>query len=95
VEQELLTLPEHPGFQWGSCYSIFSFICMFYWSLFVLLSFFFWPLCCLFFFNIRILISPLVSSISSLVTLVTSLPTTISQSLTLWRVLHERFVCIN
>ena len=30
VEQELLTLPEHlsspPGFQWGSCYSIFSFI---------------------------------------------------------------------
>ena len=31
-------------------------------SLFVLLSFFFWPLCCLFFFNIRILITPLVSS---------------------------------
>jgi hypothetical protein len=22
VEQELLTLPEHPGFQWGSCYLI-------------------------------------------------------------------------
>jgi hypothetical protein len=30
-----------PGFQWGSCYSIFSFICMFWWSLFVLLPFFF------------------------------------------------------
>ena len=41
---------------------IFSFICMFCWSLFVLLYFFFWPLCCLFFFDIRILIAPLVSS---------------------------------
>jgi len=28
------------GFWWGSCYSIFSFICMFCWSLFVLLYFF-------------------------------------------------------
>ena len=28
-----------PGFQWGSCYSIFSFICMFCRSLFVLLCF--------------------------------------------------------
>ena len=46
---------------WGSCYSIFSFICMFCWLLFVLLYFFFWPLCCLFFFDIRILIAPLVS----------------------------------
>ena len=36
-----------PGFQSGSCYSIFSFICMFCRSLFVLLYFFFWPLCCL------------------------------------------------
>jgi hypothetical protein len=54
-----------PGFWWGSCYSIFSFICMFCWSLFVLLYFFFWPLCCLFFFDIRILIAPLVSSNSS------------------------------
>jgi hypothetical protein len=32
---------------------------------FVLLYFFFWPLCCLFFFDIRILIAPLVSSNSS------------------------------
>ena len=30
------------------------------------LSFFFWPLCCLFFFNIRILITTLVSSNSAL-----------------------------
>ena len=35
----------------GSCYSIFSFICMFCGSWFVLLSFFFWPLCCLSFFD--------------------------------------------
>ena len=40
-----------------SCYSIFSFMCMFCRSLFVLLYFFFWPLCCLFFFDIRILIA--------------------------------------
>ena len=54
-----------PGFEWGSCCSIFSFICMFCRSLFVLLSFFFWPLCCLFFFDIRIMIVPLISSNSS------------------------------
>ena len=30
----------HPCFQWGSCYSIFSFMCMFYRSLFVLLLLF-------------------------------------------------------
>jgi hypothetical protein len=47
-----------PGFKWGSCYSIFTFICMFGRSLFVLLYFFFWPLCCLF-FDIRILITSL------------------------------------
>ena len=54
-----------PGFQWGSCYSIFSFICMFCRSLFVLLYFFFWPLYCLYFFDMRILITNLVSSNSS------------------------------
>ena len=48
-----------PGFKWGSCYSIFSFICMFCRSLFVPLYFFFWPLCCLFFFDIRFLITSL------------------------------------
>ena len=56
---------EHPRFQWGSCSSILSFMCMFCRSLFVLLYFFFWPMCCLFFFDIRILITPLVSSNSS------------------------------
>jgi hypothetical protein len=43
----------------GSCYSIFSFICMVCRSLFVLLYFYFWPLFCLFFFDIRFLIAPL------------------------------------
>ena len=40
-------------------------MCMFCRSLCVLLYFFFWPLCCLFFFDIRIIITPLVSSNSS------------------------------
>ena len=73
------------------CYSIFSFMCVFCRSLFVLLHFFlltivlsvlllytdsdcscgifklfFWPLCCLSFFDIRILITPVVSSSFSL-----------------------------
>jgi hypothetical protein len=43
--------------------SIFSFICMFCRSLFVLLCFFFWPLCFLFFIDLQIWITPLVSSI--------------------------------
>ena len=38
---------------------------MFCRSLFVLLYFFFWPLCCLFFFDIRILITTLETSNSS------------------------------
>ena len=64
VEQELLTIPEHmsspPVFSGiRSRYSIFSFTCKFCRSLFVLLSYFFWPLCCLFFFDIRILITSL------------------------------------
>ena len=54
-----------PGFQWGLCYSIFSFICMLCRWLFVFLYLFFWPLCCLLFFDIQILITPLVSSNSS------------------------------
>ena len=61
VEQELPTLPDQlsspSGFQWGWCYSIFSFMCMLCRSLFVLLYFFFWPLCCLF-FDIWILSTP-------------------------------------
>ena len=45
--------------QCGSCYSIVIFVCMFCRSLFVLLPFLFWPLYCLFFFNLRILITSL------------------------------------
>ena len=45
-----------PGFYCGSRYSIFSFMCMFCRSLFVLLYFFCWQLCCLF-FDLRILIT--------------------------------------
>jgi hypothetical protein len=40
-------------------------MCIFCRSLFVLLSFFFWPLCCLSFFDLRILIASLISSNSS------------------------------
>jgi hypothetical protein len=40
-------------------------MCMFCRSLIVLLYFLFWPLCCLFFFNLRIPIAPLVFSNSS------------------------------
>ena len=42
-----------------SCYLIFSFMCMFSRSLFVLLYFFFWSLSCLFFFDLQILITSL------------------------------------
>ena len=67
VEKELPTNPEHlsspPVFSGG--YSIFSFMCMLWRSLFFLLYFFVWSLCCLFFFDIWILITPLVSSNSS------------------------------
>jgi hypothetical protein len=63
VERELLILPEH-----FSSPQVFSGVrvtmCMFCWSLFVLLSFFLWPLCCLS-FKLRILITPVVSSNSS------------------------------
>ena len=46
--QELLTLPERVSR---------SLVYMFYRSLFVLLSSLFWSLCCLFFFDLRILIT--------------------------------------
>ena len=60
LEPELRTPPEHLG----SCYSIFSIMCSVFRSLFVLFFFFFWSLCYLS-FNLRILITPLVSSNSS------------------------------
>ena len=43
----------------------YSLMCMFCRSSFVLFPFFFWPLCCLFFFDLRILVTLLVSSNSS------------------------------
>ena len=55
VGQELHTIPEHL-----SSPLVFR-------SLLILLYFFFWPLWCLFFFDIRILITPMVSSNSSLI----------------------------
>ena len=54
-----------PDFQRGSCYWIFSFMCIFFRSLFVFLYFLFWLLCCLFFCDLRIMITPLISSNSS------------------------------
>ena len=66
IFQELLTLPEHmssPPFFSGVCVirSLVLCVCFVYRCLF----FFLWPLCYLFFIDIRILITPLVSSNSS------------------------------
>ena len=65
VEQELLNPPEHlsspPVFS-GVRVAIFSFMCMFCRSLFVLLYVFLWSLCCLFFFVIQIMNTPSNSS---------------------------------
>ena len=66
VEQEPLTLPEHrsspPVFSGVSVTRSLVLCVVFCRSLFVLLFFFDWPLCCLFFLDIRILITPLVPS---------------------------------
>jgi hypothetical protein len=51
-----------PGIQWGSCYSIFSFMCNVLLIVVCPLSLFIWALCCLSFFDWRILITPFVSS---------------------------------
>ena len=71
VEQELLTLPQHlsaspvfSGVRVTRSLVLYFFFCR---SLFVPLYFFFWPLCCLFFFDIRILITLLVSSNTSFI----------------------------
>jgi len=64
VEQELLTLVEHlsshPGFCWVRVTRSLVLCVMFCRSLFVPLPFFFRPFCCLF-FDLRILITSLVS----------------------------------
>ena len=69
VEQELITLPEHlssppvfSGVRVTWSFVLYVYFCR---SLFVLLLIFFWPLCCLFFFDMRILINTLVYSNSS------------------------------
>jgi hypothetical protein len=64
VEQELATIPEHPGFGVVRVTRSLA-LCMFCRSLFVLLSFFSRTLFCLTFFDFRTLITPLVSSNSS------------------------------
>ena len=48
-------------------------MCMFCRSFFVLLTFLFWPLCCRFSFDLRILITPLVSSNWTLLNDITSI----------------------
>jgi hypothetical protein len=70
VEQELLTLPEHlssPLTVGGVrvTRSLVLYVCFVDHCLSFCIYFFIWPLCCLFFFDIRILITPLVSYDSS------------------------------
>ena len=69
VEQELSTLLEHlsslPVFREVNVARSLVFCVMFCRSLFVLVSFIFWPLCCLSFFDLQILITPLASLSSS------------------------------
>jgi hypothetical protein len=69
VEQEVPILPEHlsspPVFSGVRVTrSLVLYVC-FVDSCLSFSTFFFWPLCCLFFFDIRIMIAPLVSSNSS------------------------------
>ena len=64
VEQKLITRPENtssPPVLVG--FVLFDLLCVCFVDHF--LSFFFWPLCCLSFFDLRIPITPLVSSNSS------------------------------
>ena len=69
-DQELPTLPEHlssPAIisEVRVTQSLILCVCFVHRCLSFCIFFFFWPLCCLFFFDIRILIAPLVSSNSS------------------------------
>jgi hypothetical protein len=74
MEQQRPTFPEHLSSSpvlsgVGVIRSLVLCVCFFR-SLFVLLYFFTWPLCCMFFFDIRILITPLVSSNSKILDIV-------------------------
>jgi len=62
VKQELLTIPELCGVHVSRSLVLCVMFCI---SLYVLLPFFFWSWWCLSFFDLRILITPLVSSNSS------------------------------
>ena len=68
VEQELLKLPEHtsspPVFS-GVRVTRSVVLCVCFVDRYLSFCTFFWPLCCLFFFDLRILITSLVSSHSS------------------------------
>ena len=70
VKQELPTLPEHlsspPTFDGVRVTrSLVLYVCFVDHCLSFCIYFFIWPLCCLFFFDLRILITPLVSQDSS------------------------------
>ena len=82
-----------PGFQSGSCYSIFSFLCSVLQIVVVFLYFFFWLLRCLSFIDLWILITTLVTSNSSFYA-----SFNICQSTTLHisihgRQLYPKFIC--
>ena len=66
MTQHSLHLSSPPGFNGVRVTRSLILCVMFCRSLLVLLYFFYWPLCCLFFFDIPILITPLVFSNSSL-----------------------------
>ena len=72
VEQELLTLPENlssPQCSSGVRVTRSLVLCVCFVDLCLsFCTFFFWPLCCLFFFDIRIVIAPFISSNSSYLT---------------------------
>ena len=90
VEQELLTLPEHlsltPVLVEFVLLDLLFYVCVFWGSLFVrLLGFFFWTLCCLFFFDERILVVPLEISLIKIVISI--------QTIIIW--LSAMNICIN
>jgi hypothetical protein len=89
VEQELLTLPEHLSFRGVRVTRSLVFCVMFWRSLFVLLSFYFWPLCCLSFFDLRILSTPFVSSNSS----IKNRP--FIYHICIYNIFHKRIPCID
>ena len=61
VEQEVLTLPEHPSSPPPILSGVRVALSLVFCVVFCI-SLFFWPLCCLFFFDFQILTIPLVSS---------------------------------